>query len=145
MSFQRTMVCLRKAHIRIPMLSPTHTRAKIVRWCLETPNGSALPQPTEVESYDPLFVLQCSPDLVTEGYRQHETHEPKMIVEVHDEGRLTIHEGIQMNQWYPVGTEIGEINDEDEDSGEDGEWLWQAYSYSDDDDADGAGKSLESK
>ena len=85
MSFQRTMVCLRKAHIRIPMLSPTHTRAKIVRWCLETPDGSALPQPTEVESYDPLFVLQCSPDLVTEGYRQHETHEPKMIVEVHDE------------------------------------------------------------
>ena len=123
--FQRTLACLRRAQITIPQLSPTHTRAKIVQWCLDT---SAQPL-LSVESYDPLFVLQCSPDLVTEGYRKHKDHEPHMIVETHDEGRLSLLENIELNKWYDVGTEIGQIDDGDDDEWDNGEWLWQAYSH----------------
>lgn len=127
---RRSIVCLRRAQITVPQLSPTHTRAKIVQWCVDTSPSTS--SPLSVESYDPLFVLQCSPDLVTEGYRKHKDHEPLMIVETHDEGRLTLLDNIEMNQWYDVGTPIGEINDEDDDDDEfenNGEWLWQAYSH----------------
>lgn len=127
--FHRTFACLRRAQITIPQLSPTHTKAKIVRWCLPTTSLDTV----EIASYDTLFVLQCSPDLVTEGYRQAEDHEPFMIVEAHDEGKLTIDPGISLNEWYEVGTPIGEIDDDDnEDPDDDGEWLWQAYSHDED-------------
>jgi hypothetical protein len=52
-----------------------------------------------------------------------------MIVEAHDEGMFRIREDIQLNEWYEVGQEIGEIDDGDDDDAYDGEWLWQAYSY----------------
>ena len=127
--FQRTLTCLRRARITVPQLSPTHSKAKIVRWCLDVPTGTNSNQ-VEVQPYDPLFILQCSPDLVTEGYRQSEDHEPFMIVEAHDEGVLTIDPKIELNQWYDVGTPIGEIDDGDHsDPTEDGDWLWQAYSH----------------
>jgi hypothetical protein len=82
---------------------------------------------TSVESYDPVFILQCSSDLVTEGYRVHQDHEPLMIVEAHDEGKLSLKAGIELDKWYDVGTEIGEIDDGDDDIDDDGEWLWQAH------------------
>ncbi len=107
----------------MPQLSPTHTRAKIIRWCKDTSPG------TLVQSYDPLFILQCTPDLVTEGYRQYPDHEPLMIVEAHEEGNITLKDGIEMDRWYNVGTKIGEIDDGDDDEDTNGEWLWQAYSY----------------
>lgn len=52
-----------------------------------------------------------------------------MIVEAHDEGKLSLKDGIEMDKWYDVGTEIGEIDDGDDDFEDDGEWLWQAYSH----------------
>ena len=52
-----------------------------------------------------------------------------MIVEAHDEGRVSLKNDIEMNRWYNVGTEIGEINDGDHDIDDDGEWLWQAYAH----------------
>jgi hypothetical protein len=52
-----------------------------------------------------------------------------MIVEAHDEGKLSLKAGIEMNKWYDVGTEIGEIDDGDDDIEDDGEWLWQAYAH----------------
>jgi hypothetical protein len=82
-----------------------------------------------VESYDPTFVLQCSPDLVTDAYRESVDHEPMMIVEVHDEGVLKLMDGIEMNKWYDCGEAIGEIYDGDDDPAHDGDWLWQAYSH----------------
>jgi hypothetical protein len=122
--FRRTFACLRRAHVVIPQLSPTHTRAKIVKWCLDPSSPSI-----SVQSYDTLFVLQCSPDLVTEAYREAIDHEPLMIVEIHDEGILTVKSGIEMNTWYECGEPIGEIFDGDDDPAYDGDWLWQAYSH----------------
>lgn len=121
--FHRTFACMRKASITIPRLSPTHTRAKIVRWCIEGDlNGR------EVESYDPLFVVVCSPDVVSEGYREHVDHEPLMIVEAHDEGVLKMKENISLDVWYHIGHVLGEIDD-GADDGDESEWLWQAYSH----------------
>ena len=115
------------------------------------------------------MVLQCSPDLLTEGYREHIDHEPQMVIESHEEGRFFLN-GIIMNndkdnnnypktsqtapaittpkieldKWYPVGTTIGYIIEDDSDGdvdneegkdntsntdSENDEWLWQAYSY----------------
>ena len=123
--FRRTFVCFRNARITIPKLSPTHTKARIVRWCIEDPlNGK------ELECYDPLFILQCSPDLVTAGYRVHENHQPLMIVEAHDEGILKVEDDIELGKWYHVGKGIGSIDDGEDDTGEDSDWLWQAYSHS---------------
>lgn len=122
--FHRTLTCLRRAQITIPQLSPTHTRGKLVKWCID-PSAKHL----TVESYDPLFVLRCSPDLVTEGFRQHQDHEPLMIVEAHDEGKLTLLDTIELDKWYEVGTEIGEIDDGDDDEYHNGDWLWQAYAH----------------
>ncbi|OEU05692.1 hypothetical protein FRACYDRAFT_273649 [Fragilariopsis cylindrus CCMP1102] len=121
-AFRPTMTCFRKALVTIPKLSPTHTRAKIIKICLphhttttttvvattvktttvpeiedvavaEVPEDVVVP----VECYDPLFILQCSPDLVTEGYREQTTIKgvsedvcPFMIVESHEEGNLRL-------------------------------------------------------
>lgn len=133
----RTLVCLRKVHVTIPKLSPTHTRAKIVQWCQDV-----VTRPQYLEAYDPLFILQCSPDMITEGYRESPNHEPIMIVEAHDEGIMNLKDGIQLDQWYNVGTIIGTIDDGDSDDenddnhtkdttspNHDDEWLWQAYAH----------------
>ena len=130
--FYRTIACLKKAQIKIPQLSPTHTRAKIVRWCID-PTSSA--GESSIECYDPLFVLKCSPDLVSEGYRKFQDHEPFMIVEAHDEGVVTVRKGIELDTWYDVGTTIGDIDD-GEDGGDDdvSDWVWQAYSHDEEDD-----------
>ena len=134
----RTWNCLRKVHVTIPQLSPTHTRAKIVQWCQDVTRPNV-----HLESYDPLLILQCSPDMISEGYRESPTHEPIMIVEAHDEGILTLQDGIELDQWYKVGTIIGTIDDGDDYDNQDkdetkqdhtgakfdGEWLWQAYAH----------------
>jgi len=126
--FHRTLSCLRRAKVTIPQLSPTHTRAKIVDWCLPESLSSPVSQ-RSVQSYDPVFIVQCTPDLVTEGYRESIDHEPLMIVEVHEEGVFTLKDGIELDQWYDCGVVIGEVFDGDEDPDYDGDWLWQAYSY----------------
>lgn len=124
----RTWACWKKALLTIPQLSPTHTKARILQWYIQEPlNG------THLEAYDPLFLLECSPDLVTIGYRLSDTHHPKMIVEVHEEGKLQVHQDILTNgsdSWYPVGYPLGVIDD-GEDDGLESTWLWQAYLHDD--------------
>jgi hypothetical protein len=167
-AFGPTLRCLRRARVTIPRLSPTHTRAKIVEFLVNvdghvgswsststsssesssattttTTATTTTPSTTngvQVECYTPVFVLKCSPDLVTEGYRQYDDHEPCMLIESHEEGTFQIHNNhhtnIQLDKWYPVGTEIGVIDDgeENDDTDKDNdEWLWQAYSHEYDD------------
>jgi hypothetical protein len=122
--FQRTLVCLRKARITIPQLSPSHTKARIYKWCVD-----ASAKNKSMECYEPLFVLECSADLVTTGYRLAENHQPLMIVEAHDEGVLKLRGDIDTNEWYDVGHEIGEIDDGDDDEEDNAEWLWQAHYF----------------
>ncbi|CAJ1964953.1 unnamed protein product [Cylindrotheca closterium] len=132
----RTLLQLKRARIVIPQLSPTLTQVRIHKW-LKDPAS-------EIECYEPLFVLQCSPDLLSEAYRKYKTHEPLMLIEAQDEGKLQISpeilESSKRGEWFPVGHFLGTINDDDDDdddddnndaeiSGEDTEWLWQAYSY----------------
>jgi len=105
--------------LKVPQLSPTHTRVKIIRWL--SPDGSS------VVSYDPVLLVECSPDLVTEAFRDYKSQTIVMMVDTQDEGDLRIHRnfgGNSTNEWLDVGTELGIIDD-----GEpiDGDWLWQAY------------------
>jgi len=149
-----TLVCLRKARVTIPQLSPTHTRAKITKFCLphlqlavanNTKEGRGKDDKSHyyLECYDPLFVVTCTPDLVTSGYRFYEDHCPQMIVESHEEGVFCLNEDVVLDQWYDVGHTIGTIDDGDDDGDENEEWIWQAYAYDDDeeeeDTAAGAG------
>ena len=172
-AFHRTLACFRRrVKITIPQLSPTHTKAKIYKWCI--PVGSTAnddngkgqqpsQQPSQqqqqqtqddvvkVECYDPLFILQCSPDVITEGYRKYDTHEPLFIVEAHDEGMVRLRTDMQLHDnhtWYDIGDEIGEILDdeqEEEEMNDDGDgdtddkeqWLWQAYSYEEEEEEEG--------
>jgi pyruvate/2-oxoglutarate dehydrogenase complex dihydrolipoamide acyltransferase (E2) component len=114
-------MCLKKAQMKVPQLSPTHTRAKILKFCKN--------EGAEIQCYDPIFILKCSPDLVSEGYRKYEDHEPLMIVEAHDEGVIKLHDNIQLDEWMNVGDPIGEIDDGEDDGDESSEWIWQAYSH----------------
>lgn len=91
-AFRPTLCCGRKALVTIPKLSPTHTKAKILQYAFPTTRSpTAFAAFTRaVECYDPLFVLECTPDVVAEGYREHdgtgqEVH-PIMIVESHEVG-----------------------------------------------------------
>mmetsp|Transcript_8426 Transcript_8426/g.20828 ORF Transcript_8426/g.20828 Transcript_8426/m.20828 type:complete len:189 (-) Transcript_8426:228-794(-) len=168
--FRPTMTCLRKARVTIPKLSPTHTRAKILKFCppgLLSPNPSTNSKSSGLDSdrlssvylecTDALFVLECSPDLITEGFREQTDDgtdvNPVMIVESHDEGDFVLVEcsssssssnttsdetQIRLGEWYDVGHTIGTIDDGDDDDDDDDteEWLWQAYSYQEQEDKD---------
>ncbi|GAX29227.1 hypothetical protein FisN_28Lu082 [Fistulifera solaris] len=121
----RTAALLRKVRVTIPQLSPSHTQARIVQWLRA--NGDT------VECYDPIFILECSPDVVTPGYRTTEDHKPLMIVETHEEGILKKIES-RCDVWRNVRQVIGEIddgddNDVDADTEIVSEWIWQAYSH----------------
>lgn len=125
----RSFLQLKRVRIVIPQLSPTLTKAKIHKW---------LKGPTDkIECYEPLFVLKCSPDLLSPGYRKHENHEPLMLIEAHEDGKLEISPEILKSnggEWFPVGHFVGTIDDGDEDEAneeDDAEWLWQAYSFQD--------------
>lgn len=127
----RTLVNLKRARIVIPQLSPTLTKARVSKWFKDPKLRDQ-----SIECYEPLFVLECSPDLVSSGYRVHENHHPLMLIEAHDEGILNIHHDLlfehneeDADQWYPVGHVLGEIDDEDDEDTETSDWLWQAYSY----------------
>lgn len=140
--FRPTLFCARKARVTIPRLSPTHTRAKILRFFCPTTttahNNNIINNKTHSSCYlectDPLFLLECSPDLVTEGFRD-QTEDgtdvnPLMIVETHEEGDFLLDDSIHLDQWYPVGHDIGTIDDGDGDEDIPAEeWLWQAYSH----------------
>jgi len=128
---KRSLSLLKRVFVTIPKLSPTHTRCKIKQW--------TVPTNTDVTCYDPVIILKCTPDVISNGYRKYETHEPLMIVEAHDEGKLIIYEDFanaagtgaeeDSSAWLDVGQVIGEIHDDDDDVAETNEWIWQAYTH----------------
>ncbi len=122
------MACLRKARVTIPRLSPTHTQAKILRFC---PSETLSPVP--LECTDALFVLECSPDIVTQAFREKHPDGmdvcPRMIVESHDEGDFVPDPTLRLGEWYNVGETVGTIDDGDDDGDDGDDWLWQAYSH----------------
>lgn len=111
----RTLPLLSK-RIVMPRLSPTHTAARIVRF--EVTNGQNL------ISYDPVMIVECSPDLVTETLRDTPDQKTKMMVDTQDEGVVSFLLEDWEGKFIEVGTELGVIDD-----GEpvDGDWTWQAY------------------
>ena len=130
MMFRGTAACLRRARVTIPRLSPTHTEAKILKWCHPSADVAAAAEGVQVREYDPIMLLECSADLVTEAHRDSTGRNTVMIVEAMEEGVLKVPDdgSVELDTWYPVGLEIGEVDDGDESGGEfDGDWLWQAY------------------
>ncbi|KAG7353972.1 hypothetical protein IV203_003328 [Nitzschia inconspicua] len=122
-----TLACLRKARVTIPQLSPTHTRARLLEFCFNdegVSDGSV-----NVSCYDPLFILECSPDMISEGFRKFPDHCPKMLVESQEEGSFRRKLDIKLGMWYNVETVVGEIDDGDMDDPSEDKWLWQAYSH----------------
>ena len=100
----------------IPRLSPSHTKSRIVRFLIKNEE--------QVESYDPMMILECSPDLINDpADRDFPDQKPLMFIETCDEGilkNLNDHGG----KWLDVGTHIGIIDDGDD---IDDDWTWQAY------------------
>lgn len=117
----RTLPLLSK-RIVMPMLSPTFTAARIVRF--EASNGQ------QVSEYDPILVVECSPDFVTEAFRDSPDERVKMMIDTQEEGTIQNLFEEHGDKFLPVGTELGVIDD-----GEpiDGEWTWQAYLHTEDD------------
>lgn len=119
----RTLPLLLSKRIVLPQLSPTHTAARIIRF--EVANNE------QVSDYDPVMIVECSSDLVTEAFRESPDEKVKMMIDTQDEGTvknlLQDYEG----KFLDVGTELGVIDD-----GEpvDGDWTWQAYLHTDDND-----------
>lgn len=111
----RTLALLSK-RIVMPMLSPTLTAARIVRF--EVANDQ------QVVEYDPILIVECSPDFVTEAFRESPDQTVKMMIDTQDEGTIKNLLQNHGDKFLPVGTELGVIDD-----GEpiDGEWTWQAY------------------
>ena len=111
-----TLINLSK-RLTIPRLSPSHTSARIVRF-LGVTNGQ------DVESYDPIMILECSPDLVNDpADRDFDDQKLLMFVETCEEGilkDLDDHGG----KWLGVGTPIGIVDDGD---AVDDDLIWQAY------------------
>lgn len=116
-----TLIALSK-HMTIPRLSPTHTKARVVRFLCEAGES--------VEEYQPVVILECSSDLVADpADRPSPNHRPTMLLETLEEGSLEKLKDWK-GKWMNVGTKIGVIDDGEE---MDGDWSWQAYLHDDDD------------
>lgn len=116
MSFSRTLIRSLSRRMTLPQLSPTHSQGRIIR--LEVQDGS------NVAAYDPILIVECSADMITEAYREHPNDKLIMMIDTQEEGVIRDLKSFYINQWIPIGTELGVIDD-----GEpiDGEWTWQAY------------------
>ena len=104
----------------IPQLSPTHSRSRIVQW-LAT-------EGQYVQPYDLVLKVECSSDMVTEAYRDTLEEQKIMVIDTQEEGILR--NLVPPSQdWLPVGTKIGVIEEEDDDDDMelDDVWTWQAY------------------
>ena len=131
MTMRQTLALLSRKLITIPSLSPTHTSSRIIT--------RLVPTNTHVIEYQPIVTLQCSPDLIADpADRKSACHEPRMLLESLEEGTVRwkkmSEEDDEESQWYPVGTVIGEIieDENDDGDGEVEEWTWQAYLDEDD-------------
>ena len=116
----RTVALLSK-RITIPMLSPTHTQSRITKWLVS--EGDA------VEPYQTVFILECSPDFLTPGFREEPDQKVSMIIENQEDGVVSKLDTDVLGKWMNVNTAIGVIDDGDE---IDGDWTWQAYTHNDD-------------
>lgn len=118
-----TLINLLSKRITIPQLSPSHTSARILRFL---PKANSY-----VETYDPIMILECSEDLVSDpADRDYPDQKLIMIVETCDEGlvrNLNTHNG----EWINIGTEVGIVDDDDP---IDDNWTWQAYKHKEDTD-----------
>ena len=112
----RTVARLSKV-ITIPKLSPTHSQSRIVKWLAA--------EGQSVQAYDLILQVECSPDMVTEAFREAEDERKVMVIDTQEEGVLR-NLVAPSDEWIDVGTEIG-IIDEDDDLDVDGPWTWQAY------------------
>jgi pyruvate/2-oxoglutarate dehydrogenase complex dihydrolipoamide acyltransferase (E2) component len=83
-----------------------------------------------VEAYHTVFIVDCSPDLLTPGFRDDPDQKLSMIVESQEEGEVSQLKTEVLGQWLDVGTVVGVIDDGDE---VDGDWAWQAYTDNPDD------------
>ena len=109
-------------HMTIPRLSPTHTKARVVRFLCEAGES--------VEEYQPVVILECSSDLVADpADRPSPNHRPTMLLETLEEGTLEKLKDWK-GKWMKVGTNIGVIDDGDD---IDGDWSWQAYLHDEND------------
>ena len=104
--------------ITIPRLSPTHTKAKVTEFLVK--NGAS------IEPYDTVFVVDCSPDFITEGFRDEPDQVVSMIIENQEDGTIKDLDESILGKWLDVDTPIGVVDD-----GEaiEGDWTWQAYKY----------------
>ena len=130
-----SLAALYRKRLTIPQLSPTHTSARITQLLKPAEAAAAASYPS-VEAYDPVFVLQCSSDLIADrAFRDYDDQMPSMIVETCDDGLLKWEPHIVAEferngatDWLDVGTVVGVIDDEDDhEQGDDEEedWLWQ--------------------
>jgi pyruvate/2-oxoglutarate dehydrogenase complex dihydrolipoamide acyltransferase (E2) component len=118
--FHRTLIRFSR-RITLPQLSPTHSQGRIVKFTVREGDS--------VQAYDPVVVVECSPDLMTEAFRESNAN-PYMIIDTQDEGIVKDLKLFYIDTWVPVGTTIGVIEDEDP---VDGDWTWQAYIHNDND------------
>lgn len=120
----RTLALCSK-RMTIPRLSPTHTKAKITKFLAK--KGDT------VEPYDTVFIVSCSPDFITEGFRDTPDQEVSMIIENQEDGTITELDESVLGKWLDVDTPIGIIDDGDEVDGDWADWTWQAYTHGDED------------
>jgi hypothetical protein len=118
----RSIPLLLSKRITIPRLSPSHTKVRFLRYEVNVATGM------EVAAYDPIMVVECSPDLVTAGLRESPDETLQMMIDTQEEGVLRNLKAIDETEWLNVGTEIGIVDDGDP---IDGDWAWQAYLHSD--------------
>ena len=113
----RTLALCSK-RITIPRLSPTHTKSKVTEFLVKKGDP--------VEPYDTVFVVDCSPDFITSGFRETPHQEVSMIIENQEDGTITELDESVLGKWLDVHTPIGVVDDADE---MDGDWTWQAYKH----------------
>jgi hypothetical protein len=114
----RTLAVFAK-HITIPRLSPTHTKSRITEFFVK--------QGDYIKPYDIVFVVECSPDFITDGFRDFPEQQVSMIVENQEEGVVQELQTDLLGKWVYVETPLGIVNDGDEEI--DGDWTWQAYKH----------------
>ena len=113
--------------INLPRLSPTHTSGRIIE--------RLVPSRTHVVEYQPVLILQCSPDLVADAAdRLSPTHQPLLLIESMEEGTLIWNDMDNDKEMINVGTILGQIDeDQEEEDDENEDWSWQAYLHDDND------------
>ena len=115
-AFSRSLPRLFSKRITIPLLSPTHTQARLLKF--DVREGAT------VEAYNLVLRLECSADFISIENRKHEHQTVNMVIDTQDEGVIKDLINVDPEKWLNVGTPVGIIDDGEE---VDGDWIWQAY------------------